>query len=65
MPKCPYCGRWFRTKRGLKIHIGKVHMTRGVFGERVPDILSIDPLGILDREMKRMRRRARRKRRVL
>jgi uncharacterized C2H2 Zn-finger protein len=25
MPECPYCGRWFKTKRGLETHIAKVH----------------------------------------
>jgi len=25
MPTCPYCGRYFRTKRGLKQHIYRSH----------------------------------------
>lgn len=25
MPKCPYCGRVFRSERGLKIHIARIH----------------------------------------
>ncbi|RLG83113.1 MAG: hypothetical protein DRO40_05770 [Thermoprotei archaeon] len=25
MPTCPYCGKFFRTKRGLKQHIYRSH----------------------------------------
>ena len=41
MPKCPYCGRWFKTKRGLKQHITKSHTD--CFG--VIDPGTIDPFG--------------------
>ena len=25
MPECPYCGKWFKTKKGLNVHISKMH----------------------------------------
>lgn len=57
LPECPYCGRWFRTKRGLKTHIAKVHMVDDGFGGRVLNPFSIDLLGAAERRMKRKRKR--------
>ena len=61
MPKCPYCGRWFRTRRGLRTHIGKVHMVDDVFGGRVLDPSTVDPWGYAEREMERAKKRRRKK----
>jgi len=40
MPECPYCGRWFKTERGLNQHIAKSHESR------IGDIRFIDPTTI-------------------
>jgi len=53
MPECPYCGRWFRTKRGLNQHITKVH--KDEFGGINP--LTVDPIGVIERRNKRRARR--------
>ena len=54
MPNCPYCGRWFKTKRGLKQHITKVHTDS--FG-------TIDPMTInpFNTTKNKRRKRSRRK----
>jgi len=26
--KCPYCGKTFRTEKGMKIHVAKVHSSK-------------------------------------
>ena len=60
MPECPYCGKWFKTKRGLKQHIAKVHTTK--VGEvRVVNPLTVDPLGAIERKMERARKRKKKK----
>lgn len=56
MPECPHCRKWFRTKKGLKQHITKAHTTE-VFGERILDPTTFDPLGAIERRAKRKRKR--------
>ncbi len=53
MPECQYCGKWFRSKKGLNSHITKAHTTKNVFGGRSVDITSFDPLGKMERRQKR------------
>ena len=60
MPECPYCGRWFKTKRGLKQHISKSHMMDMGF-TKVLDLGSIDPLGAAERRAERQRKRKKKK----
>jgi len=57
MPECPYCGRWFRSKKGLKIHITKAHTYESVGGIRMLDVSSFDFLGAMERRRKRAMRR--------
>ena len=62
MPRCPYCNRWFRTKRGLKQHITKSH-TSDVMGIRILDPFTFDfpePDFLEPRKKKRTRRRKKR-----
>ncbi|AAB90067.1 MULTISPECIES: C2H2-type zinc finger protein [Archaeoglobus] len=56
MPECPYCGRWFKTKRGLNQHIAKSHETK-FGGVRVLDPTTIDPLGAAERRAERKKKR--------
>jgi len=37
MPRCPYCDEWFKTKKGLKVHITKAHTTE-FLGGRILDV---------------------------
>ncbi|RLG41231.1 MAG: hypothetical protein DRN78_04490 [Thermoproteota archaeon] len=30
MPRCPICGRWFRSNKGLKTHMAKVHSMKAM-----------------------------------
>lgn len=53
MPECPYCGRWFKTKAGLKQHIAKSHEIH----IRFLDPTTVDPLGAVKRRAKRKKRR--------
>jgi len=39
MYKCPYCGREFKTKRGLAIHVGRVHRSEKEEEEVLMEIL--------------------------
>lgn len=57
MPECPYCGRWFKTKRGLQQHIAKSHSVKTPFGGRMIDPSTIDIWGKMEREAERARRR--------
>ena len=57
MPECPYCGRWFKTKRGLQQHIAKSHSVKMPFGGRMIDPSTIDIFGKMERESKRASRR--------
>jgi hypothetical protein len=57
MPECPYCGRWFRSKKGLSQHIGKIH--KDSFGNINP--LTFDPIGSIKRREERSRKRRKRK----
>ena len=36
--KCPYCGKRFKTERGLKTHIGMVHKKRNRLGYNRPNL---------------------------
>lgn len=60
MPECPYCGRWFKTKRGLKQHIAKSHEV-DFGGVRVLDPMTIDPFGAAERRAERARKRRKKK----
>ena len=60
MPECPYCGKWFKTKRGLEQHITKVHKVNTPFGKAL-DYSSFDFVGKMRREQERAERRAKRK----
>ncbi|AEY69075.1 zinc-finger domain protein [Thermococcus prieurii virus 1] len=44
MPECPYCGKWFKTKKGLQQHITKVHKVDTPFG-KVLDPSTFDFMG--------------------
>jgi len=57
MPECPYCGRWFKTKRGLQQHIAKSHSMKMPFGGRMIDPSTIDPIGKMERRAERAKRR--------
>jgi hypothetical protein len=57
MPECQYCGKWFRTKRGLKQHITKAHTTEIPFSGRVLDPTTFDFLGAMERREERRKRR--------
>ena len=59
MPECPYCGKWFRTKRGLKQHITKSH-TFEFAGGRVFDVTTVDIFGAMERREERKRGRKKR-----
>ena len=48
MPECPHCGRWFKTKGGLKQHISRSH-TVNVLGTKILDPSTIDPIGKMER----------------
>ncbi len=61
MPECPYCGRWFRSKKGLRIHIARKHTYKLPTGERVLDPFSFDILGAIERREERRRRRLKRR----
>ena len=60
MPECPYCGKWFKTKRGLEQHITKVHKVDTPFGKAL-NPGSFDFTGKLKREEERAKRRQQRK----
>ena len=60
MPECPYCGKWFKTKRGLEQHITKVHKVNTPFGKTL-DYSSFDFVGKMKREQERAEKRAKRK----
>ena len=60
MPECPYCGKWFKTKRGLKQHITKAH-TFEFAGERVLDPMTFDPIGAAERRAERAKKRKKKK----
>ena len=64
MPECPYCGRWFRSKKGLKVHITKAH-TSIILGERILDPTKFDILGALERRAKRRYKKGRIKFRLI
>ncbi len=57
MPECPYCGKWYKTKAGLKQHITKSHTSKLPFGDRIIDPMTFDPLGRIERKAKRTKRR--------
>ena len=57
MPECPYCGKWFRSKKGLRTHITKSHTMELPTGARVLDPTTLDPLGAMERRAERARRR--------
>ena len=59
MPECPYCGRWFRTKKGLNQHISRAHTT-DIGGEKMLNPLTFDIFGAMERRKERRKRRARR-----
>jgi uncharacterized C2H2 Zn-finger protein len=56
MPECRYCGKWFRSNKGLKTHITKSHTSRTGIGGRMINPMTIDPLGKMERRQKRRRR---------
>ncbi|WP_099209186.1 hypothetical protein [Thermococcus henrietii] len=56
MPECPYCGKWFKTKKGLQQHITKVHKVDTPFGKAL-DYSTFDFMGKLKREEERAKRR--------
>ena len=56
MPECPYCGKWFRSNKGLKQHIAKSHTSHGPLG-RVLNPMTFDFLGAVERRIKRKQRR--------
>jgi len=56
MPECPYSGKWFRSKKGLKVHISWAHTTT-IADRRILDPSTIDPLGTIRRREKRRARR--------
>ncbi|RLI84806.1 MAG: hypothetical protein DRO98_08185 [Archaeoglobales archaeon] len=58
MPECPHCGKWFRSNKGLKQHITKVHTVDTPLG-RVFDPSTIDPIEAMERRAKRAKRRNR------
>jgi uncharacterized C2H2 Zn-finger protein len=60
VPECPYCGKWFKTKRGLEQHITKVHKIDTPFGKAL-NPASFDFMGKLKREEERAKRRQQRK----
>ncbi len=57
MPECQYCGRWFKSKKALRLHIIKTHTTIGLLGEKTFNPFSIDILGIARRREERVRRK--------
>ncbi|NJE79577.1 C2H2-type zinc finger protein [Thermococcus sp. GR4] len=61
MPECPYCGKWFRTKKGLQQHITKTHYVKLPGGGKMIDPTTIDILGKMEREAERAKRRQQRK----
>ncbi len=60
MPECPYCGKWFKTKRGLEQHITKVHKVDTPFGKAL-DPSTFDFMGKLKREEERAKKRRKKK----
>ncbi|GAB6134536.1 C2H2-type zinc finger protein [Thermococcus prieurii] len=60
MPECPYCGKWFKTKKGLQQHITKVHKVDTPFG-KVLDPSTFDFMGKMKREEERAKRRRKKK----
>ncbi|HIE30818.1 MAG TPA: hypothetical protein EYP67_00330 [Methanosarcinales archaeon] len=56
MPECRYCGKWFRSNKGLKQHITKMHTDKTIFGDRYIDPSTIDPLGAMKEREKRRKR---------
>ena len=63
MPECPYCGKWFKTKKGLEQHITKVHKVDTPFGKAL-NPASFDFMGKL-RERKSVLRGVSRGRNLL
>ncbi len=61
MPECPYCGKWFRSKKGLQQHITKTHKTTNMFGEKVIDPCSVDPIGKIERRAERAQKKKKKK----
>lgn len=58
MPECKYCGKWFKSNKGLKLHITKMHTSKSIFGGRSIDPLTIDPIGAMEeRERRRQKRK--------
>ena len=58
MPDCKYCGKWFRSNKGLNQHITKMHTSESIFGGRSIDIMKIDPIGAMEeRERRRQKRK--------
>lgn len=55
MPECPYCGKVFKTEKGLRQHITKVHKEKTEFGQ-VLDPSTIDIEGKLERRAKRKKK---------
>jgi hypothetical protein len=51
MPKCPYCGEWYKTNKGLEIHITKKHKySDPVTDKKVLDPLTCNPLSLRRRK---------------
>jgi len=59
VPRCPYCGRWFRTRRGLNVHISKSHSLAKAIDEAIEGMLSIPGTKSRPKKRKRSRRRKR------
>lgn len=56
MPECPYFGEWFRSNKGLKQHVAKIHEI-SFAGEKMLNPLTLDPLGAMEKRAERRRRR--------
>lgn len=57
MPECRYCGKWYKSNKGLNLHITKMHTSEGPFGNRIVDIGTIDPIGAMEERGRRFNNR--------
>jgi len=57
MPDCKYCGKWFRSNKGLNLHITKMHTSESIFGNKIIDPFKVDPIGAMEEREKRRKKR--------